>query len=172
MFFLALILFTIGTIVAAVSTNFTLMLIGRSLQGSGGGGIIVISEILVTDLVPLRHRGKWFGFLSSMWAIGSVSGPMIGGAFAMNNNWRWIFWINLPFIAISAVLGFIFVVLQFPPGSFASKLRSFDWVGSFLFIASMTGVLIPLTWGGVSFPWDSWHTLVSLEFLPTAPSSS
>jgi len=94
MFFLALILFTIGTIVAAVSTNFTLMLIGRSLQGSGGGGIIVISEILVTDLVPLRHRGKWFGFLSSMWAIGSVSGPMIGGAFAMNNNWRWIFWIN------------------------------------------------------------------------------
>jgi MFS family permease len=52
------------------------MLVGRSLQGVGGGGIIALSEIIVTDLVPLRYRGTWFGYLSSMWAVGSVSGPV------------------------------------------------------------------------------------------------
>lgn len=161
MFFLAMIFFTIGTILAGVAKNFTLMLVGRSLQGVGGGGLIVLSEILVTDLVPLRLRGKWFGFLSAMWAVGSVSGPIVGGAFAQNGDWRWIFWINLPFIGISAALGLVFLVLQIPTGSLASKLRRFDWIGSFLFSASITSVLIPLTWGGVSFPWDSWHTLVS-----------
>jgi hypothetical protein len=70
---LALVFFTVGAILAAVSNNFTLLLVGRSLQGIGGGGIIVVTEIVVTDLVPLRLRGQWFGFISGMWAIGSVS---------------------------------------------------------------------------------------------------
>jgi MFS family permease len=63
------------------------MLVGRSLQGVGGGGIISLTEIIVTDLVPLRFRGAWFGYLSSMWAVGSVSGPLIGGALAQNGAW-------------------------------------------------------------------------------------
>lgn len=64
------------------------MLVGRSIQGCGGGGLIVIAEILVTDLVPLRLRGKWFSFLSAMWAVGSVGGPLVGGAFAQDVSWR------------------------------------------------------------------------------------
>lgn len=83
---LVLILFTIGAIVCAVANNFTTLLIGRSLQGVGGGGIIALTEIIVTDLVPLRLRGQWFGFLGMMWAIGSVSGPLVGGAFAQNGS--------------------------------------------------------------------------------------
>ena len=59
-------LFTVGAIVAAVAQDFTVLLVGRSIQGVGGGGITVLSEIIVTDLVPLRHRGKWMGFLSMM----------------------------------------------------------------------------------------------------------
>lgn len=82
-----LVFFLIGAIVAAVANNFTTLLVGRSLQGVGGGGLIALTEIVVTDLVPLRMRGQWFGIISGMWAIGSVSGPVIGGAFAQNINW-------------------------------------------------------------------------------------
>lgn len=82
-----LVFFLVGAIVAAVANNFTTLLVGRSLQGVGGGGLIALTEIVVTDLVPLRMRGQWFGIISGMWAIGSVSGPVIGGAFAQNVNW-------------------------------------------------------------------------------------
>lgn len=66
------------------------MLIGRSLQGVGAGGIIALSEIVVTDLVELRLRGKWFGYLTIMWVVGSISGPVIGGAFAQKGLWLWV----------------------------------------------------------------------------------
>ena len=60
----------------ALAKNFTVLLIGRVIQGIGGGGMSTLSEIIVTDLIPLRERGKFFGFISMMWAIGSVSGPL------------------------------------------------------------------------------------------------
>ncbi|KAL8896152.1 MAG: hypothetical protein Q9192_003232 [Flavoplaca navasiana] len=158
----ALVFFLIGAIVAAVARNFAVLLAGRSLQGIGGGGLIALTEIVVADLVPLRLRGQWFGLISAMWALGSVSGPIIGGAFAQGGHWRWIFWINLPFIAIAFVFVPLFLKLAFKPTSFAAQLARVDWFGSFLFIASTTSFLIPITWGGVSYPWTSWHTLVPL----------
>jgi MFS family permease len=86
MVFIALTFFAIGAIIAGVSKNFTELLVGRSLQGVGAGGIISLTEIIITDMVPLRVRGKWFGFMSGMWAIGSVTGPIVGGAFAQNGT--------------------------------------------------------------------------------------
>ena len=74
-------------IIAAVAKDFATLLVGRSIQGIGGGGLIALTEIVVTDLVPLRLRGQWFGIISGMWAIGSVSGPVIGGAFAEKVSW-------------------------------------------------------------------------------------
>lgn len=82
-----LVLFLIGAIIAGVSQGFGALLVGRSLQGIGGGGLIALTEIVVTDLVPLRLRGQWFGVISAMWSVGSVSGPIIGGAFAQNVTW-------------------------------------------------------------------------------------
>ncbi|PSS12750.1 hypothetical protein M430DRAFT_107574 [Amorphotheca resinae ATCC 22711] len=154
--------FAVGSILAAVANNFTLMLVGRSIQGIGGGGILTLGEILVTDLVPLAVRGAWFGYLGSMWAIGSVGGPLMGGAFAQNVSWRWIFWINIPIIGTGAVAILLFMKLDRVPGKILAKAQRFDWFGSVGFIASTVSVLIPLTWGGVMYPWDSWRTLVPL----------
>ena len=87
MVIVGLIFFLIGALVAALANDFGTLLVGRSFQGIGGGGLIALTEILVTDLVPLRLRGQWFGIISGMWSIGSVSGPIIGGAFAQNVTW-------------------------------------------------------------------------------------
>lgn len=104
MVLIALTLFALGAIIAAVSNNFTVMLVGRSIQGVGGGGMISLTEVVITDMVPLRERGKWLGYdfslalkdhadllcsvVNGMYAIGSVTGPIVGGAFAQKGMLR------------------------------------------------------------------------------------
>jgi MFS family permease len=87
MVLIALVFFCVGAIVCAVAKDFTYMLVGRSIQGIGGGGIIALTEVVITDLIPLRWRGQYFGFLSAMWSIGSVTGPILGGGFAESATW-------------------------------------------------------------------------------------
>ena len=158
----SMVFFGVGAIVAAVAKNFTTILAGRSLQGIGGGGIIVLTEIVVTDMVPMRVRGKWFSFISSMWSLGTVAGPLLGGGFAQNVSWTWIFWINLPFLGVGAFFVVAFLSLAFRASSFGEKLRRVDWIGLVLFIASTTGFLIGISWGGIVYHWNSWRVLVPL----------
>ncbi|KAB8246773.1 major facilitator superfamily domain-containing protein [Aspergillus flavus] len=158
----AILFFFTGTTLAGVSQNFTQMLVGRSLQGVGGGGITALTNVIVTDLVPLRERGKYFGILNAMWSLGSVMGPILGGGFAQNVTWRWVFYINFPFIGIGTILVILFLRLRPVPTTFIEKLRQIDYAGIILFTGSLSSFLIPLTWGGVSYDWDSWHTLVPL----------
>lgn len=160
--YISLAFFLVGSIIPAVANNFTTVLVGRSVQGIGGGGIIALTEMVVVDTVPLRERGKWFSFFGMMWSFGTVAGPLLGGAFAQEVTWRWVFWINLPFLGIGAVLITIFLKLNQRQGDFLAKLREVDWIGMVLFLGSTTGFLIPITWGGVQYPWDSWRTLVPL----------
>ena len=121
-----------------------------------------LTEIIITDLVPLRDRGTWFGLQSGVWAIGSVTGPIIGGAFAESASWRWIFWINLPICGLGFVAVVAFLKLNKLPGALITKIVKFDWAGVFLLTASATSFLMPLSWGNVMFPWSSWRTIVPL----------
>ncbi|KAL4919045.1 major facilitator superfamily domain-containing protein [Aspergillus aurantiobrunneus] len=154
--------FFVGALVAGIANDFTQILIGRCIQGVGGGGIAVLSEVVVTDLVPLRLRGNYYGILSAMYSLGSVLGPILGGGFSQNVTWRWIFYINFPFIGISVILIVFFFRLERPHGTLKSKLARIDYTGTTLFIGSTSSFLIPLTWGGVMYPWYSWRTLVPL----------
>jgi MFS family permease len=79
--------FLAGCLSCALTKNFNMLLVFRSIQGAGGGGIVVMTEIIVCDMIPLRLRGEWFGVLSWMYAIGTVLGPILGGVFAQHVTW-------------------------------------------------------------------------------------
>lgn len=142
----ALTFFTAGAIIGGVANNFTVLLVGRSIQGVGGGGMSALTYVIVTDMVSLKERGKWFGLITMQWALGSVLGPVIGGAFAEKVSWRWIFWINLPFCGLAYIAIPLFLKLKRKEGDMWSKIKQKDWIGSALFIASTTAFLIPITW--------------------------
>lgn len=159
----AVLSFTVGSILAGVAHGFGLLLVGRCLQGVGGGGIMALTEVLIADLIPLRERGKWFSIKSGCWALGTVTGPLIGGAFTQSSaSWRWIFWINLPFCGCGLVLIPMFLKLNREATPLRQSLAKVDYFGTILFVASLSSLLIPITWEGVMYAWDSWHTLVPL----------
>ncbi|OJJ38669.1 hypothetical protein ASPWEDRAFT_735227 [Aspergillus wentii DTO 134E9] len=162
MILIANFLFLIGAILAAVSQNFTHMLVGRSIQGIGGGGVTAMSEVIVAGLVPLRLRGQYFSVINAMWSLGSVTGPILGGGFADDVTWRWIFYINIPFIAVGVIGLLILMPWDCTLGTWKQKLAQIDFIGTAIFTGGISSFLIPLTWGGVMYPWSSWHTLVPL----------
>lgn len=87
MVLIAIFFFFIGALLAGLARNFTHLLVGRSLQGLGGGGIITLCGIVTADIVPLSHRAKYFGIYSGMWSLGSVLGPVLGGCFVERATW-------------------------------------------------------------------------------------
>ncbi|GKT41841.1 efflux pump fus6 [Colletotrichum spaethianum] len=155
-------LFVVGSIVGAVANNFTVVIAGRTIQGIGGGGILALTEVIITDLVPLAVRGQWFSLLSVVWSVGTVTGPLIGAGFAQNVSWRWIFWINLPITALGVVMIFFFLRQVSIPGEVGAKLKRFDWLGSFLFTAGSTSFLFGISTGGVMYEWTSFRCLLPL----------
>ncbi|CAK7209612.1 hypothetical protein SBRCBS47491_000502 [Sporothrix bragantina] len=168
MIYLMIIFFAAGSLVAALANNFSVLIAGRTIQGVGGGGLVALTEVVVTDLVPLAFRPTWFSTLSAMWSIGTVTGPLIGAGFAQNVSWRWIFYINLPLIGAGLAFVVLFLHQAKIPGGILHKLGRFDWVGSVLFTAASTAFLYGLTTGGVANPWSSYKVLVPLIIGPVA----
>lgn len=146
----------------AVAGNMLVCLVGRAIQGVGAGAVVVLGEIIITDLVPLNERGNWLGWLGTMWTVGGVIGPLTGGLFAQYVSWRWVFWINLPFIAIGSVLLQIFLQQEQIPGHPWKKCLRIDWTGALLFTVSCCAILIPLSIGGILISWEKWPILLSL----------
>ncbi|KAF2119430.1 putative MFS multidrug transporter [Lophiotrema nucula] len=159
---LTTVIFGLGAVLAAVAHGYPLLLTGRTVQGVGGGGIVGLTTVIITDLVPLHERGQFYALVSSIWALGSTTGPIVGGALANAHAWRWIFWLNLPIVGI-ALLGIsVFLKLNMRRRPLKEKLRELDYLGTTLFIASITSFLMAVTWGGTQYPWESWQTLVPL----------
>ncbi|GAA5995686.1 hypothetical protein JCM5350_006643 [Sporobolomyces pararoseus] len=148
------ILFAIGSLACAVSQTMTQLIVFRGLQGAGGGGLLTLVLIIVSDVVSLRDRGKYQSITEATILVGNAVGPLLGAAFAQS-DWRWAFWINLPLSAICVVIIFFLLPLKPVTGSWKAKLKQIDYGGSLLCMAGSVLVILPLNWGGTSFPWVS-----------------
>ncbi|OQU99014.1 hypothetical protein CLAIMM_04719 [Cladophialophora immunda] len=148
--FTVLLSFTVGTILCATAHSIGIMLVGRCLQGVGGGGVIILSLVIFSDIVPLRFRPQYVGVLQGAWALGSVIGPIIGGAFASPTRWRWVFYLMLPFCGVGLIFVPLFVRLRRPEATLKEMLGRVDWIGGVLFISSATSFLIAISWGGTT----------------------
>lgn len=160
----SVVMFTVGTIISTLATNFTVLLSGRAIQGVGGGGIYTLSYIVVSDIIPLRQRPKYIAIILAGWALGTVIGPVTGGAVAEHAQWQWIFYINYPFCALGLLsVPFVFRNLKLqnqPP--LLTAIARVDWFGSFLFVGGVSSLLIGLTWGGVQYSWSSYQSWVPI----------
>ena len=159
----SILFFAVGSIICGLAHNFPVMLTGRVLQGFGGAGIITLSQLVYADLVPLRLRPKYFTMVLGAWALGSLLGPLVGGLFVEHVTWRWCFWLNLPVCTIALPMAVFFLgALSKPKTDLLTKLRTIDWLGNTLFLASLTSLLTAISWAGISYPWSAYQTILPL----------
>ncbi|KAL5513681.1 hypothetical protein ACEPAH_4080 [Sanghuangporus vaninii] len=159
---LQIFLFALGSVLCGVATSLNFLIAGRTVQGIGAGGLTAMSQIIISDLVPLHERGIFNAFLALAYAFASSIAAPIAGTLAEHGQWRWFFYMNLPLCAVAAIITVIFVNLHVPRGSFRDKLFSLDWIGNLLVVGSTTAVILALTWGGIQFSWGSPRVLVPL----------
>lgn len=129
----------------------------RALQGLGGGGLMALTQAAIADVVSPRELGHYQAYISAVWAIASLSGPLVGGFVAQNFSWRWIFWINLP-IGAAAMW-----VCQNGLRRVSSPVRRgrprLDIIGMLLLSGAISVLLLALGWGGSVYPWASYQIL-------------
>ncbi|ORY70956.1 major facilitator superfamily domain-containing protein [Pseudomassariella vexata] len=160
--YVALLLFFAGSLVFALATNMGSVIAGRTLQGLGGGGLDVLSEIIVTDMTTLQERPLYLGLMAIPTAIGSVLGPTVGGLFSSLVTWRWLGWVNLPLLGISFTLTIFFLQLRPLKTSLSHKLGRLDWTGMSLFTIGSVLFVLPLSWADNLYAWESYRTILPL----------
>ncbi|MCJ1352519.1 MAG: hypothetical protein MMC33_002503 [Icmadophila ericetorum] len=159
---LAMMLFTLGSGIAAGARNPAMLIGGRTVQGLGIGGAYVLLDVVCCDMVPLRERGKYLPMMLSAAAIGTTVGPVIGGSLAQK-NWRWIFYLNLPISGLALAITFFFLNVKYTRNpTWRHALARVDFLGNAIFIPSILAILLGLILGGTQFPWGSFHIILPL----------
>lgn len=156
-FIFGVIVFLIGSVLCGAATSMTMLVFSRFIQGIGAGAVQPISQTIVGDMYTIEERAKIQGYLSSVWGISAVTGPLIGGLIVQYADWAWIFWMNIPL----GLLG-MFGVLLFFHENMGTEQRQIDYAGaSFIFVA-VVSLMVVLIQGGVAWSWFSWPSLILL----------
>ncbi len=96
LFLIAIALFTVASVGCAFAGDFTQLILWRAVQGLGGGGLMILSQAIIADIVPASERGKYLGPLGAVFGLSAIGGPLLGGFFVDHLTWQWAFYINIP----------------------------------------------------------------------------
>ncbi|EFQ93629.1 hypothetical protein CFE70_008472 [Pyrenophora teres f. teres 0-1] len=158
------VIFFVGSLLAGVAVNMNMLIAARVIQGIGGGGLITLVNITISDIFSVRDRGAYFGIIGGVWALASSLGPVVGGAFTQKVSWRWCFYINLPIDGIAFFILLFFLDVKTPKTPLREGLKAVDWLGSFTMTGGVVMLLLGLEFGGITHPWDSATVLCLIIF--------
>ncbi|OJJ50869.1 hypothetical protein ASPZODRAFT_21381 [Penicilliopsis zonata CBS 506.65] len=161
---LAVALFFVSSIICGVAVNMQMLIAGRALQGTAGGGLLQLVTITVSDLFSVRHRSLYLGLLEFIWALAGGTGPLIGGAFSEYVSWRWCFFVNLPVCAIAFVLLCLYLDVHNPKTRMLEGFQAIDWFGSLSILGLTLMLLLGLQFGGETFSWSSPQVICLIVF--------
>jgi EmrB/QacA subfamily drug resistance transporter len=150
-------IFIATSILCALAQTMQQLIGFRSLQGLGGGGLMALAQATIADVVPPRERGRYQGYLSAVWAIASIGGPLVGGFVAEHWSWRWVFWINLPLGAMAMwACNKGLRQLQAPVKTGSLRI---DLAGMLVLAGAISSLLLAMGWGGHEYAWLSGQVL-------------
>lgn len=153
MLIIAILLFMAGSVVGGLATDMAWLIASRFIQGLGGGGLMILTQAAIADVVPVRERGRYMGIMGGVFALASVAGPLLGGWLTEGPGWRWAFWLNIPTGILALVAAIIF--LRLPRRAPKGRV---DALGMALLVVATTAIVLLTTWAGHQFDWISWES--------------
>jgi EmrB/QacA subfamily drug resistance transporter len=144
-------IFIAGSVVCALAPNMMTLVLGRGMQGLGGGGILPIAQSIIADVIAPRVRGRYQVYMGTVWVSAGAAGPVLGGVVSEHLHWSLVFWINLP-IGLAAAFMTHRRLRGLPRHERPHKL---DLLGAALMMGAAIPLLLALTWGGARYPWLS-----------------
>jgi len=147
--------FLLGSVLGGLSTNMTMLVVARAIQGLGGGGLLSLAFTIIGDLVSPRERGRYSGYFGAVFATSSVAGPLLGGLLTDHLSWHWVFFVNIP---IGVVAWFIVARnLRLPHTPTKHRI---DYLGAALLVSGVSTLLFTMEWGGKpGWAWGSGRVL-------------
>lgn len=161
----ALSIFVFGSTLGGFSQNIEQLIAFRGLQGLGGGGLMVLTQATLADLVPIRERSKYMAPIGMMFAIASITGPLVGGYLTDYVSWRWTFWINIPIGITVIAICWKGLKLNKP-----TKAFTLDIAGIISMIFAVCSLTLFFSWGGTNYAWTS-PQIIFLGLLTIAAST-
>ncbi|RSX54795.1 MFS transporter [Bifidobacterium dolichotidis] len=148
-------LYALGKIICALAPNMALLLTGRGISGLGGGGVIILSQAILADVVSARARGKYMGAIGAVFAVSTILGPVLGGWIVQDFGWRMIFWCTIPLDVIAIILTGIFLRHD----AHTDKTHTVDYWGLAFATIFTVSIVLAASWGGNTYAWDSWEII-------------
>lgn len=143
--------FAVGSIACGAAQSLLQLSLARVIQGLGGGGLMVMSQALIGELVPPRQRARFQGYFAANFTLASLVGPVVGGYVVSHTSWRWLFFVNVPLAMLAA---WRISSLPRSPRNAAGSILG-DWHGVLLFAAAAVTSLLWVTFAGHRFEWLS-----------------
>ncbi|PLN78470.1 efflux pump antibiotic resistance protein [Aspergillus taichungensis] len=152
--------FAFGCLISGIGHGLWMVILGRAVSGIGGAGIMTLGSVIITDIVPRRDLASWRAYINIAMTLGrSVGGPL-GGWLTDAVGWRWLFLLQIPFIAAGAILVIVKLQIAPPDTTYAASIRRVDFLGTALLATSIISLITVLDRGGHAFPWVSWPALL------------
>ncbi|BCB03171.1 MDR family MFS transporter [Bacillus sp. KH172YL63] len=145
-------MFLIGSVACGMAQSMEQLILFRFIQGFGAGAVLPMATTIVGDIYSREERAKIQGYLSSVWGISAVSGPLVGGLLVEYASWRYVFWVNIP-LGLLAIAGLWLYLHE----EIEKKKPEIDVGGAGLLVVSLASLLFLLVEGGLSFQWVSWQ---------------
>jgi EmrB/QacA subfamily drug resistance transporter len=151
-------IFIVGSVACALAPTIWALVLGRGIQGIGGGGLLPIAQTIIADLLSPRERPLVQGRTSVMFMSASILGPVLGGLLTDHLHWSLIFWINLPLGAVALIM--TERALRRLPRN--DRPHQLDVAGAALLVGAALALMLALAWGGTHYPWRSWRIIALL----------